>query len=91
MIEGCVPTRSDVRAEPLCSWIKDLVPSMSDVSVGHSDEQVGCKGNCHSSEEWRHLVRYQVAQSGTGGHSDKGVGFISYQVRCECTNISSLW
>ena len=27
---------SDVRAEPFCSWIKDLVPSMLDVSAGHS-------------------------------------------------------
>ena len=43
---------------------------MSDVSVGHSDEQVGYKGNCHSLGEWRHLVSYQVAQSRTGGHSD---------------------
>ena len=26
-------SRSDVRAEPFCSWLKDLVPSMSDVSA----------------------------------------------------------
>ena len=58
---------------------------MLDMSAGHSNEQVRCKGNCHSLGEWRHLVRYQVAQSGTGGHSDEGVGFGSYQVRCECT------
>ena len=31
-------SRSDVRAEQFCSWLKDLVPSMSDVSVGHSDK-----------------------------------------------------
>ena len=49
---------------------------MSDVSVGHSDEQVGCKGNCHSLGEWRHLVSYQVAQSRTGGHSDMIVGLV---------------
>ena len=58
---------------------------MSDVSVGHSGKCVGLvsyqvkyKGNCDSLGEWRHLVRYQVAQSGTGGHSIKGVGFGSY-------------
>ena len=50
---------------------------MSDVSVGHSDEQVGCKGNCHSLGEWRHLVSYQVAQSRrTGGHFDVTVGLV---------------
>ena len=26
---------------------------MSDVSVGHSDEQVKCKGNFHSLGEWQ--------------------------------------
>ena len=31
-------SRSDIREEPFCSWLKDLVPSMSDVSVGHSVE-----------------------------------------------------
>ena len=31
-------SRSDVRAKPFCSWLKDLVPSMSDVSAGHSVE-----------------------------------------------------
>ena len=68
-----------------------MVPTISDVSVGHSNEGVGfgsyqtrCKGNFHSLGEWRHLVRYQVAQFGTGGHSDAGVGFGSYQIRCEC-------
>ena len=50
---------------------------MSDVSVGHSNEQVGCKGNFHSLGEWRHLVSYQVAQSRrTGGHSDMTVGLV---------------
>ena len=50
---------------------------MSDVSVGHSDEQVGCKGNCNSLGEWRRLVSYQVAQSRrTGGHSDMTVGLV---------------
>ena len=50
---------------------------MLDVSVGHSDEQVGCKGNCHSLGEWRHLVSYQVAQSRrTRGHSDMTVGLV---------------
>ena len=50
---------------------------MSDVSVGHFDEQVGCKGNCHSLGEWRHLVSYQVAQSRRiGGHSDMTIGFV---------------
>ena len=49
---------------------------MSDVSVGHFDEQVGCKGNCHSLGEWRHLVSYQVAQSRTRGHFDMTVGLI---------------
>ena len=37
--EGAIlMSRSDVRAEPFFSWLKDLVPSMSDVSVGHSVE-----------------------------------------------------
>ena len=49
---------------------------MSYVSVVHSDEQVGYKGNCHSLGEWRHLVSYQVAQSRTGGHSDVTVGLV---------------
>ena len=49
---------------------------MSEVSVGHSDEQVGCKGNCHSLGEWMHLVNYQVAQSGTGGHTDMTIGLV---------------
>ena len=50
---------------------------MSDVSVGHSDEQFGCKGNYHSLGEWRHLVSYQVAQSRrTGGHSGMTVGLV---------------
>ena len=49
---------------------------MSDVSVGHSDEQARCKGNCHSLGEWRHLVSYQVVQSGTWGHSDVTVGLV---------------
>ena len=31
-------SRSDVRAKPFYSWLKDLVPSMSDVSAGHSVE-----------------------------------------------------
>ena len=57
---------------------------MSDVSVGHSFEYDRCKGNCHSSGEWRHLVSYQVAQFGTGGLFDEGGGFGSFQVRCEC-------
>ena len=50
---------------------------MSDVSVGHFDEQVGCKGNYHSLGEWRHLVSYQVAQlRRTGGHSNMNVGLV---------------
>ena len=49
---------------------------MSDVSVGHSNEKSGCKGNCHSPGEWRHLVSYQVAQSRTGGHSDMTIGLV---------------
>ena len=50
---------------------------MSDVSFGHSDEQVGCKGNWHSLGEWRHLVSYQAAQSRrTGGHSDVTIGLV---------------
>ena len=50
---------------------------MLDVSVGHSNEQVGCKGNYHSLGEWRHLVSYQVAQSrGTRGHSNMTVGLV---------------
>ena len=50
---------------------------MSAVSVGHSDEQVKCKGNCHSLGEWRHLVSYHVARSRrTGGHSDMTVGLV---------------
>ena len=64
---------------------------MLDMSAGHSVKGVGlvssqdrCEGKCHSSGEWRHLVRYQVAQSGTGGLSDEGGGFGSFQVRCEC-------
>ena len=31
-------SRSDVRVDPFYSWLNDLVPPMSDVSVGHSDE-----------------------------------------------------
>ena len=47
------------------------------MSVGHSDEQVRCKGNFHSLGEWRHLVSYQVAQSmRTRGHSDMTVGLV---------------
>ena len=49
---------------------------MSDVSVGHSDEQVECKGNYHSLGEWRHMVSYQVAQYGTRGHSDAMIGLV---------------
>ena len=49
---------------------------MSDVSVGHFDEQVGCKGNFHSLGEWRRLVSYQVAQSRTGGHTDMTIGLV---------------
>ena len=50
---------------------------MSDVSVGHSDEQVGCKGNFHSLGEWRHLVSYQVAQSRRSrGDSDMTIGLV---------------
>ena len=60
---------------------------MSDVSVGHFGKGVGFvsyqvryKGNFHSLGEWRHLVHYQVAQCGTGGHSVMVRGFISFQV-----------
>ena len=50
---------------------------MSDVGAGHFNEEVGCKGNCHSLGEWRHLVNYQVAHSRrTGGHSDTTVGLV---------------
>ena len=49
---------------------------MSDVSVSHSNEQVGCKGNYHSLGEWRHLVSYQLAQSRTGRHFDMTVGLV---------------
>ena len=45
---------------------------MSDVSVGHSNEQVICKGNCHSLGEWRN----QVAQSRTRGHSNVTIGLV---------------
>ena len=31
-------SRSGVRVEPFFSWLKDLVPSMLDVSAGHSVE-----------------------------------------------------
>ena len=65
--------------------VEYLVPSRSDVSLGHSGEGVGLvsyqvryKGNYHSLGEWRNLVRYQVAQSGTGDHSGEGGGFISF-------------
>ena len=57
---------------------------MSDVSVSHFDEKVGCKGNYHSLGEWRHLVSYQVAQLRTGGHSDMTAGMCSRRIRCEC-------
>ena len=53
-----------------------LVPSMSDVSAGHSNKYVRCKSNFHSLGEWRYLVSYQVAQSGTGGHSTAMVGLV---------------
>ena len=50
---------------------------MKDVSAGHSDKQVGCKGTCHSLGEWRRLVSYQVAQPRrTGGHSDVTIGLV---------------
>ena len=50
---------------------------MSDVSVGHYNEQVRCKGNYHSLGEWMHLVSYRVAQSRrTRGHSDMNVGLV---------------
>ena len=49
---------------------------MLDVGAGHSDEQVGCKGNYHSLGEWRHLVSYQVAQSRTGVYYDMTVGLV---------------
>ena len=49
---------------------------MPDVGVGHSDEQVACKGNFHSLGEWRHLVSYEVAQSSTGVHSNVTVGLV---------------
>ena len=61
---------------------------MPDVSVGHSDEQVGCKGNCHSIGEWRHLVSYQVAQSRTGGHSDVNLGLVP--IRLDMSEIPSI-
>ena len=57
---------------------------MSDMSDSHYEEYVRCKGKCHSMGEWRHLVSYQVAQSGTRNHSNEGVGFGSYEIRCEC-------
>ena len=56
--------------------VKGLVPSMSDMSAGHSVEKERCKGNWHSPGEWRHLVSYQVAQSRTGVHFDMTVGLV---------------
>ena len=44
-------SRSDVRAVPFCSWLKDLVPSMSDVSVEifHHYDRIGSyKIKCES-------------------------------------------
>ena len=38
MATAILTSRSDVRVEPFCSWLKDLVPSMLDVSAGHSIE-----------------------------------------------------
>ena len=32
-LKAILTSRSDVRAEPFYSWLKDLVPSMSDVSA----------------------------------------------------------
>ena len=49
---------------------------MSDVSVGHSNKQVECKGNYHSLGEWRHLVSYQVAQLRNECHSDMTIGLV---------------
>ena len=57
---------------------------MSDVSVGHFNEQVECKGNYHSLGEWSHLVSYQVAQSRTRGHFDMIVGMCSLMIIYEC-------
>ena len=50
MVRGLVPSMIDMSTEIYSHSVKvrGLVPSMSDMSVGHSDEQVGCKGNCHS-------------------------------------------
>ena len=56
--------------------VTGLVPSMLDVSDGHFDDKVKCKGNCHSPREWRCLVSYPVAQSRIGGHSDMMVGLV---------------
>ena len=46
------------------------------MSAGHCNEYVECKGYYHSLGEWRHLVNYQVAQSGTGVHYDMIVGLV---------------
>ena len=70
------PPRESDETHSHSDMVRGLVPSMSDVSVGHSDEQVGCKGNCHSLGEWRHLVSYQVGQSRTRGHFDMTVGLV---------------
>ena len=32
-MRAILTSRSDVRAVPLCSWLKDLVPPMSDISA----------------------------------------------------------
>ena len=48
-------------------------------------------GNYHSPGEWRHLVHYQVAESGTGGHFVMVRGFSSFHVKCECKPFWRWW
>ena len=63
MVRGLVPSMSDMSAEPL--WCDCRIGSYM-IKNKHSMPFL----------EWRHLFSYQVAQSGTGGHSDMTIGFV---------------
>ena len=55
--------------------VRGLVPSMSDMSAGHSVEQDRCKSNFHSRNGGTWSVTRNT-QSGTEGHSDVTVGLV---------------
>ena len=80
--EDLVPSMVRCKGWAILSWWEDLVPSMLDVSA----EPFWCvcrigsymiRSKCWMPFlEWRHLVSYHVAQSGTGGHSNMTIGLV---------------